>query len=123
VILSACKKDTIVDYRDKWCGDYNFVYYFSVWSPAETTYDTVQTSGNIYYENEMQDNQLFIQNGTGYELGLISIDTFGIINLPSIYRGSQRGYFINNDTLYYSYVCSSGQSNSVSLRMFGYKKK
>lgn len=121
LLFSACKEE---DYREKWCEDYNFVYYTKTWTfPGTTSNDTINTIGCVYYTKEMEENQLFIQNGIGYELGLIPIDTFGVINLPKIDRGIQIGYFINKDTLYYSYNHSSGQAHEYSFRMFGYKKK
>lgn len=128
IVFTACKKEepkpiepnpielTPIDYRDKWCGDYEFTTYINSWSPSDVTLDTLHYTGKVYYTKDMQENEIFIQN-----INIITIDTNGVFILSKIDRGRQEGKFIGNDSLYYFVAASPGQSHSYTHERVGRK--
>ncbi|MDD3281848.1 MAG: hypothetical protein PHC83_09820 [Bacteroidales bacterium] len=70
LILSACKKDTIVDYRDKWCGSYDLKIH------------NKYTIGKIYRTDSIGNNTLNIDLTSTSSLDYyIVVDTSGIITM------------------------------------------
>lgn len=99
ILFNNCKKDH-VDYRDKYCGDWNFEtkYYDQTYPSDSNTIDTIYNYiGNVWYDSVGKIN---IEFRTDYvitvKVSLESAITDNIINDNEIANGK----FINHDSLF-----------------------
>lgn len=137
IVFTACKeKDPIVDYREKWCGDWEFTTIdyreTGVQPPYLTvTKDTIIFIGNIKkYEKdrlriEYKPNAKEPDYGSpSYIYGLIYpiIDEDGILSYPELHfsHGGFSGYF-SNENVSISYCQTFGHAGSESSEIQGGK--
>ena len=118
--LFGCKKIPF-DFRNKYCGDYNFVYSYSLWQYGIGVYDadTIYYSGKVYYDKKGNIKINYDANST-LELG---IEKNGNLRLDC---GALIGKFENKSKLELNYstnTCGNGALGaSSSFSIIGTKK-
>jgi hypothetical protein len=97
VLNNSCKKDT-VDYRDKYCGEWNFVTNYYYYTISDDVFDTTYNyQGHVWYDSTGQINIEFREN---YILNA-KVGLRGEITDKIFYDNTKgNGEFINHDSLF-----------------------
>ncbi len=116
----GCKK-TPFDFRNKYCGDYNFVYSYYSWQLNLGVYatDTINYSGKVYYSIE---NKIEVDYNPNLSLEL-GITQDGNLSLPC---GTIIGKFEDDNNLTLNYNSNScghgGLGGGSNYSIIGKKK-
>jgi hypothetical protein len=103
IISSGCKKK-LFDYRNKYTGDYNFVYSYSSWTLSLGVYesDTIYYSGKVYYDKKSKG--IIKINYTSNATLELQINKNGDLSLQC---GTTIGKFENKNKLTLNYSTNS----------------
>ena len=108
LLFIHCKPEPIepepIDYRDKWCGFYDFSIRYINESVMENNCDTTfYDSGKVYYTADMDEDEINIDIDYFSNQNPIHIDKNGNFIFYETETRYEGGSFVNNDSLYYSY--------------------
>ena len=112
-----------IDYRDKWCGNYSFAIMESRHNIMNESYDTTfYDSGKVYYTDDMDEDEINIDITFFSNKNPIHIDKNGSFIFPQEERMSEKGCFVNNDSLYYFFSDWQAHGFSYSYKITGIKQ-
>ena len=121
VLFSSCKKEP-VDYREKYCGEWNFVteYYYSNIIPNddENTIDSIfNYQGSVWYDSLGKINIEYREN----YIITVKVSLSGEITDNIIYDNeTAKGEFINQDSLFLD-LRSNGHNYAITQFIYGKK--
>ncbi len=120
ITISSCKKN-LIDFRNKYTGDFDFTYSYSSWNINVGVFaaDTLYYAGKVYFEN---DGKIIINYYSGNELEL-GIDKDGNLSLSC---GASAGKFDNSGSVSIDYSTGScpggGLGGGTNYKIRGTKK-
>ena len=119
--ITSCKK-TPIDYREKYLGDYTFLYSYSSWSinNSESTTEEKESTGEVYYNGDAKDSLIHIKVAENL-IFECTIDEDG-----NIKNCGGNGVFENNSKLTFDYKSIScpgnGNGGGIEYSIQGNKK-
>ncbi len=122
LLAGACKK-TALDYRNKYVGDFNFIYSYSTWDINQGVYasDTIYYSGEILYDKKTDDLIKF--NCAGNLTVELQINKDGQLFLGC---GTNVGRFDNSDNVSIGFSSNScpggGLGGGTNTKILGTRK-
>lgn len=116
LVLFSCEK-RLFDYRNKYCGDFQFHSTYSFTVSGSTTYDTTDFAGTIYYERKT-DEKTWLHLHYAEENSLtVWISKDGTVSKINDGMYFISGQFFDKDSLSvnYSYTLSPAAGGSVKI--------
>lgn len=119
ILFNSCKKDP-ADYRDKYCGGWNFEteFYDNMYPSDDTTYDTIfNHRGLVWYDSPEKINIEFREN----YIITVNVSLQGEITDSNIADNeSAEGKFINHESLFID-LRSNGHNFAMTQFIYGKK--
>lgn len=124
MFVSSCKKDkeSIIDYREKYVGIYDFKTYHSDFDMQKNTarFDTVVFTGNVFYSDGIAKNEISVN----YEPGIattFTVDNEGVLACYNNYN-FKTGKFSNDNEISFWFI-TGGNGGGSSINALGVKRK